>query len=228
MLIFQTRLILRRFNKGSKTLSLVATHARDSLVVTTLALSPGPFFTSVLGEESETQERSELPFVALADQTTKTIAVLACPRLHVPRSTSSSQSSPTTTATASALYNSSPSSSGDGDEGESDAVRRLRLLSVRRCQDKVASLVTSSEASMLLDSDDEPVEDEERGVNTKQHLQLQPQQDNMERYRSQTHCFPYRHCWGSWETRRREFVACTASGAVWEFGLGAPVRISGV
>lgn len=203
-------------------------------MVTTLALSPGPFFASVLGDENETKEESALPLVALADQTTKTTAVLACPGLHVPRSTSSSQSSLKTTVNA--PYNSWSSSGDDAggdDEGTSGAVGQMRLLSVQRCHDKVVSLVASPEASMLRGFDEKRVGDEESGVNTEQHPQPHPhihpphpQQDQMKRQRTQTNRMPYRR--SSWETGRGEFVACTASGAVWEFGLGAPVRLSGV
>ena len=219
--------VLRRFDECSKTLTLVATHSRDSFVVTALALSPDPFFANVVGDLKETKEGAAVPLVALADRTTKTVAVLAFPRFGTPRSTTSSQNSPTPPANTNGTDRNSGCSSDRGDGYTSNAVGHLRLLSLWPCRDKVVSLVASSQAPALPTSDSEGPEDEDRGGNEERHQQ-QNQQDQRQRQPRHTDKLPSRYFRGSWKTAGEMFVACTASGQVWEFGLDAPVCISGV
>lgn len=158
---------LHRYDESARTLSLVARHSRDSLVVDVLALSPHPSFppapTGVGVGEGETMAVNGIPLVAVADRTTKTVAVLACtPRRFTAASTCNGGATRNVSDVEEEEADIVMPHRGGGDDdidrssggaavdgavrnGSCDSnVRPLRLLSVWPCQDKVASLVAAS------------------------------------------------------------------------------------
>ncbi|CAM9475795.1 unnamed protein product [Ectocarpus sp. 4 AP-2014] len=154
------------YDESARTLCLVARHARDSLIVDVLALSPHPSFppapTGVGVGRGETTAVNGIPLVAVADRTTKTVAVLACTHRRLPAASSRNGSANRNVSDIAEeeadvvmphrgggnddIDQTSRGAAADGAaiKGSCDNVRSLRLLSVWPCQDKVTSLVAAS------------------------------------------------------------------------------------
>lgn len=167
MLLFPPGPTLHRYDESARTVSLVARHARDSLIVDVLALSPHPSFppapTGVGVWGGETTAVNGIPLVAVADRTTKTVAVLACTPRRLPAASTRNGSANRNVSDVEEeeadivlphrgggdddIDRSSRGAAADGAarKGSCDSnVRSLRLLSVWPCQDKVTSLVAAS------------------------------------------------------------------------------------
>ncbi|CAM9384098.1 unnamed protein product [Ectocarpus sp. 6 AP-2014] len=155
------------YDESARTLCLVARHARDSLIVDVLALSPHSSFppapTGVGVGRGETTAVNGIPLVAVADRTTKTVAVLACTHRRLPAaSTRDGNANRNVSDIEEEEADIVMPHCGGGDDdidrsnrgaavdgaarkGSCDSnVRLLRLLSVWPCQDKVTSLVAAS------------------------------------------------------------------------------------
>lgn len=196
---------MHRYNESSRVLSLVATHSRDRLVVTALALSPRPLVASVGGCEQEEHSVSSVPLVALADRTTQTVAVLALPCFN-------SRISATHTPISGGADSGTGGRGGDGsgDEEMVDAVRHLRLISVWPCREKVTSLVASGKANAV-DYDGKEDEDDRRGEDQQQHWRRQHVVSEASRFAGDSE-----------RNGAGMFLMGTASGAVWTVAVETP------
>lgn len=181
-------------------------------MVTALALSTHPSATSVGGCEQE--NKSFVPLVALADWTTRTVAVLASPRLN---SCSSTTHKPTRGGTDDG--SDGRGSDGSGEEGTGGAVRYLRLVSVRPCREKVTSLIAASGTANLVDSDDGEYEDGKCGADQEQQ---QHQQQKHPHQHMVTAASRFAGDLGRNRGNISMFLVGTTSGAVSTFGVGTP------
>eukprot|EP00752_Nemacystus_decipiens_P002970 g2759.t1 len=167
-----------RYNESSRTLSLVAAHSRDRLVVTALALSPRPLDTSGGSCGQEHSSETSAPLVALADRTTGTVAVLSISRSSPPTAT-------THTAVRDGADNGTDDRGGDGsgEEGAGVAARHLRLLSVWPCRENVTALVVAASLGQAnwVDCEDDECEDDHRGKD-EQHRRHQRHRRYRHRY----------------------------------------------
>lgn len=231
---------LLRFDETSLVLSLVATHARDNLVVTALALSPRPFCLRVGAEEDGNNDTlTHIPLVAVSDRTTSTVAVLACSRLH----RGATKAPIANAATDNGHWRGGGVEEGSGDtmrEGGDSAngagstsgspgsvVDQLRLLTVWPCNN-VTSLVAASGAPLSSEPDDDGHEHDGHGQEQQQQQHHQHQHhQQQEQYRQEQHHHQHtdrtsRLSGGSGRIGGDMFLLGTASGAVYTFGVDAP------
>lgn len=186
----------------------MATHSRDRLVVTALALSPRPPAPGAGGRE---RERSEVPapLVALADRTTRTVAVLAVSRLTPPSST-------TPPHVSGGIANGVDGRGGDGggEEGTGGAVGHLHLLSVWPCREKVTALVGAAASEMvkanLVDRGGDEHKADSRGEN-QEHQQLRRHQHPRQHIANVALGFA-----------GGMFLMGTTKGVVWTVGVETP------
>ncbi|CAM9404952.1 unnamed protein product [Ectocarpus fasciculatus] len=156
------------YDERARTMSLIARHSRDSLIVDVLALSRHPSFppvpTGVCVGEGETTAVNGIPLVAVGDRTTNTVAILACTSRRLPaastRNDGANRNVSDIEEEGEADVVMPHRGGGDddidrstrgaaADEGArkgscNSDVRPLRLLSVWPCQDKITSLVAAS------------------------------------------------------------------------------------
>ncbi|CAM9107800.1 unnamed protein product, partial [Hapterophycus canaliculatus] len=156
---------LYRFDETLRELTLVATHSRDNLVVTALELSVRPIFPSAFYSVEEGSGEGMAALLAVADLTTRTVAVLACPGIpltnsstsdgsiyrggdigsgeeanHTTRSCIISGNDHRSDGGGSRRCTSAPGTAAVGSQDRDVAL--LRLVSVWPCQDKVTSLAS--------------------------------------------------------------------------------------
>lgn len=179
-------------------------------MVTALALSPRPLAISDAGcEQGRSNDPS--PLVALADGTTRTVAVLALPRSNRPSSTTHI---PINGGTDDGADGRGGDDGGD-EEGRGGAVGHLRLVSVWPCREKVTSLVAASGTPTdLVDSEDGGRKNDNRGEE-QQHQRRQHQHQQVLDEAS-------RFAGGCGRNRGGMFLVGSASGTVWTVEVQAP------
>lgn len=225
---------LCRFDENVLALSLVATHLRDSLVVTSLALSPRPVYPPpVNGKEGNNNHVTNIPLVALADRTTRTVAVLACSRVH--RGSTKARVANNDAADGlgsgggvvegrgSTMRDGGGIADGAGSPSGSpvNVVDQLRLLAVWPCNEKVTSLAAAASGVPLsTESYDDGNEHDDNGQE-RQYQQQQQQQQNQQHQQQRTDDRRSRLSGGSRRIEGDNFFLGTASGTVLTFGVDA-------
>lgn len=204
-----------RYDESSRVLSLVATHSRDHLVATALALSPRPLVAS-FDDRGKEHSQTCAPLVALADRTTRTVAVLSLPRFN----SRSSATRPPFSVVGDSNGNGVRGGHDDsGEEEAGDAVKQLHLMSVWPCREKVTSLVAaaSGQQESAVDSDDDGCEDNNRDED-EQRRRHQRHRHRHQRVVDEASRF----AGGSGRDRPDMFLMGTGSGTVWTAGVEPP------